>query len=158
MKNIQSIISNLSIKSNFKRLNTLNIINKLILTLPHNLRKSTLFSVIKNDSLLLAMNHPSSVSEFNNFRVRDMLLALDMLREQNSINIDEIRHIKQIRAYIPRDILKHYKRKLDDEIIIETYEERSSGEFYVDSANIFKEQFEAIKRAIRNNNGFNKKD
>lgn len=157
MKNIQSIISNLAIRRNFKHLNTINIIDKLILTLPHNLRKSILFHKLKNDTLLLAMNHPSSVSEFNNFKAKDIMLALEMLKEQNEIDINEIKNIKQVRAYLPKNILNNYKKDFkDDVIVIETYEERSSGEFYVDINNAFKEQFEAIKRAIKNNNGFSR--
>lgn len=157
MKNIQSIISNLTIRRNFKHLNTLNIIDKLILTLPHNLRKSILSYKLKNDTLLIAMNHPSIVSEFNNFKSRDMLFALDMLKEQDEIDVSEIKNIKQIRAYLPKNILNNYKKDFkDDVIVIETYEERSSGEFYVDPNNAFKEQFDAIKRAIKNNNGFSR--
>ncbi|RDU62907.1 hypothetical protein [Helicobacter sp. MIT 14-3879] len=158
MKNIQTIISNLAKKNNFKRLNSLNIINKLILTLPHNLRKSILFPVIKKDILLIAMNHPASASEFNNFKAKDILILLDMLKEeQNNIALDEIKNIKQIKAYVPKDILNRFSivRKeipKDDVIVIETYEERSNGEFYIDCNNVFKQQFEDIRLIIKNNN------
>lgn len=160
MKSFQSILFNLSKKKCFKHLKTINIINKLILTLPCSLRKSVIFTSIKNDTLFIAMNHPAYTSEFNNFKANILLSIIEQLKEnyQNKDELDEIKNIKKIKAYVPKDVLNNFViHSKNDEIdftikIIPIYKERSSGEFIVESSNPFKKEFENIKKIIKNAN------
>ena len=78
MKNIQSIISNLR-RSSLKRLNSNAIINKLLLTLPKDLRKSILFGTIKGDTLFIATANKGVCAEINNFRANDLLNAINFI-------------------------------------------------------------------------------
>ncbi len=158
MKNIQSIISNLSKQNSFKRLNTLGIINKLILTLPYNLRKSVLFSSLKGNTLLIAFNHPSSASEFNNYKVKIFLQSLEQIKisYNNPQDLAEIMPIKHAKGYIPRNILNTFdivsSIQKDEKIIIECYKEHSSGNFSISSDNPFYDIFSKIQNTIKYNN------
>ena len=110
MKNFQAIISNLYNQDNFKNLYTIEIINKLIATLPYNLRKSFMYSSIKNEILLLAFDHPTSVSEFNNYKKIIMLNTLEQLKiiNQDSVQFQKLHRIKDIKAYLPKNILNRF--------------------------------------------------
>lgn len=160
MKNFQAIISNLYNQDNFKNLYTIEIINKLIATLPYNLRKSFMYSSIKNEILLLAFDHPTSVSEFNNYKKIIMLNTLEQLKiiNQDSVQFQKLHRIKDIKAYLPKNILNRFDiGDIDIEYkVIEYYKERSSGDFIIDENGPYKKEFLAIKNAIKNNNESNK--
>lgn len=177
MKNIQSIISNLR-RDSLKRLNSNAIINKLLLTLPKDLQKSILFGTLKGDTLFIATTNKSICTEINNFRVPDLLNAINFILDSSLLankateaiheskmdyliiereqNLEILRKIKKIKAYIPRNRLKQeeqnkYKRKADI-IIIEHYKERATGKFHISKNSPLKEIFGAIKDAIKRNN------
>lgn len=176
MKNIQSIISNLR-RSSLKRLNSNAIINKLLLTLPKDLRKSILFGTIKGDTLFIATaNNKGVCAEINNFRANDLLNAINFMCESaesivdssesradsresiaNPTNLSDdlaiLRKIKKIKAYIPKTILENDKKSAQkgEEFIIECYKERALGTFHISENSPFKEIFSAIKDAIKRN-------
>lgn len=159
MKNIQFIISNISKQNKFKRLNTLKFVNQLIATLPYNLRKSVLYSSIKGDTLLIALNHPTSVSEFNNYKQKIMLDVLEKLKilYKDSQEFDEINKIKKIKTYLPRSVLNSFdvigvnNVNESENVVIEYYKERSSGDFSILKDSPFYSHFKNIRLAIKNN-------
>ncbi len=173
MKNIQSIISNLR-RSSLKRLNSNAIINKLLLTLPKDLRKSILFGTIKGDTLFIATANKGVCAEINNFRANDLLNAINFMCESaesiidsgesranlnaNPTNLSDdlasLRKIKKIKAYIPQNILEILQSKSQQQaniIITEHYKERALGTFHISENSPFKEIFSAIKDAIKRN-------
>ncbi|RAX54053.1 hypothetical protein CCY99_05060 [Helicobacter sp. 16-1353] len=157
MKNIQSIISNITKQSQFKPLNRFKIINKLIATLPYNLRKSALYSSIKGEMLLIAFNHPTSVSEFNNYKQKIMLDILEQLKilYKDTKYFDEIKDIKTIKAYLPRNILNNFDmpgmENITENAMIEYYKERANGSFYISKDSPFYNHFKEIQSIIKNN-------
>ena len=156
MKNFQSIISNIFNQEHFKKIHTIAIINKLIATLPYNLRKSFLFSSIKGEMLLLAFDHPTSVSEFNHYKKHIMLNTIEQLKivKKDSADIEMIKNINDIRAYLPKNILNRFDIG-DIEIeyqTIEYYKERANGDFIIDENSPYANDFLSIKNAIKKNN------
>ena len=172
MKNIQSIISNLR-RGSLKKLNSNAIINKLLLTLPKDLRKHILFGTLKGGTLLIAVANKGVCSEINHFKANDLLNAIDLMcmsldfgessvngvdsRDFNANLKDDLailRQIKKIRAYIPKNILEILQNKSlknDDKIIIQCYKERAKGEFIISENCPFSEIFSKIKSAIKKN-------
>ena len=173
MKNIQSIISNLR-RGSLKKLNSNAIINKLLLTLPKDLRKHILFGTLKGGTLLIAVANKGVCAEINHFKANDLLNAIDLM--QNAFDSSEssanfgvdssdfnanlkddlaiLRQIKKIRAYIPKNILEILQNKSlknDDKIIIQCYKERAKGEFIISENCPFSEIFSKIKSAIKKN-------
>ena len=190
MKNIQSVISNLR-RGSLKKLNSNAIINKLLLTLPKDLRKHILFGSLKGDTLLIAVANKGVCAEINHFKAQDLLNAIDLM--QNAFDLGEsskdsclnsaessanfgidssdfnanlkddleiLRQIKQIRAYVPKNILEILQNKSlknDDKIIIQYYKERAKGEFNISKNCQFSEIFSKIKSAIKKNNDESKR-
>ena len=180
MKNIQSVISNLR-RGSLKKLNSNAIINKLLLTLPKDLQKHILFGALKADTLLIAVANKGVCAEINHFKANDLLNAIDLMRNafdlgesskdsrESSANfgIDSsdfnanlkddlviLRQIKQIRAYVPKNILEILQEKSlknDDKIIIQCYKERAKGEFIISKNSPFSDIFSKIKSAIKKN-------
>ncbi len=173
MKNIQSIISNLR-RDSLKKLNSNAIINKLLLTLPKDLQKSILFGTLKGDTLLIATANKGVCTEINNFRAPNLLNAINLMCESaesiaysgesranlnaNHTNLSDdleiLRKIKKIKAYIPQNILEILQSKSQQQaniIITEHYKERALGTFHINENSPFKEIFSAIKSAIRHN-------
>lgn len=153
MKNITHIISRLQ-QNQLKHLSTLDIINKLILTLPKAVREGIIFATLKGETLFIATRHISLCAEINNFRANDLLSTIKTMLDcapKNSPlsqNLAPLKAIKQIKAYTPRDILQN----LDDEkIVVRYYKERATGDFEIDENSPFKEIFENIKLAIKRN-------
>lgn len=160
MKSISHIISNLSKSKNLNRLENIRIINKLIATFPLNFRKSYLFSVIKNNTLYLALNHPSYVNEINNYKKDIILKHIEVMQDLYK-DYNLFQSIKDIKAYLPKNILnnlnlinKNNKAFLTD-IVVETYVERASGEFNINSDNVFFDKFNRIKSIIIESNRYN---
>lgn len=163
MKNIQSIISNLK-HTSLKKLNTTDIINKLILTFPKALQEKIVFGTLKGDTLLLATTHISVSAEINKFRTDDILNTINLICESfesqhlcDCNDLDEqlaiLRKIKKVKAYVPKKILENrHMIKESDIIIIECYKERALGTFSVNENSKFKDIFNTIKSAILRNN------
>lgn len=156
MKNIQSIVSNLCQKNHFKRINTIRIIEQLMATLPYNLRKSFRYFSIKGDTLLIAFNHPTSVSEFNSFKRQILLQVLEQIKisHQNPQEIKEIKHITNIQAFLPKDILDKFdivgkSSKPPQALVIQCYKERAKGDFKILESHPFYEQFSRIKALLQ---------
>ena len=162
MKSIQSIISNLR-HGSLKKLNSNAIINKLLLTLPKDLQKHILFGSLKGDTLLIAVANKGVCAEINHFKAQDLLNAIDLMQNafdlgESSANLKDdlaiLRQIKQIRAYVPKNILEILQNKSlknDDKIIIQCYKERAKGEFTISKNSPFSEIFSKIKSAIKKN-------
>lgn len=152
MKNITHIISRLR-QNQLKRLSTLDIINKLILTLPKAVREGIIFTTLKGETLFIATRHISLCAEINNFRANDLLSAIKSMLDcapKNSAlsqNLAPLKAIKHIKAYTPKDILQND----DEKIVVRYYKERATGDFEVDENSPFKEIFENIKLAIKRN-------
>lgn len=153
MKNITHIISRLQ-QNQLKRLSTLDIINKLILTLPKAVREGIIFTTLKGETLFIATRHISLCAEINNFRANDLLGTIKSMLDcapQNSAlsqNLAPLKAIKHIKAYTPKDILQNAD---DEKIVVRYYKERATGDFEVDENSPFKEIFENIKLAIKRN-------
>ena len=186
MKNIQSVISNLR-HTSLKKLNSNAIINKLLLTLPKDLQKHILFGALKADTLFVAVANKGVCAEINHFKANDLLNAIDLMcmsldlgesskdsRESSAnfgvdlsdfnANLKDdlaiLRQIKQIRAYVPKNILEILQEKSlknDDKIIIQCYKERAKGEFNISKNCPFSEIFSKIKSAIKKNNDESKR-
>lgn len=175
MKNIQSVISNLR-RGSLKKLNSNAIINKLLLTLPKDLQKHILFGALKGDTLLIAVANKGVCAEINHFKANDLLNAIDLMcmsldlgesnkdSRESSANLKDdlkiLRQIKQIRAYVPKNILEILQEKSlknDDKIIIQYYKERAKGEFNISKNCPFGEIFSKIKSAIKKNNDESKR-
>lgn len=163
MKNIQNIISNMCKNDEFKRLDSLLIINKIISTLPHNLRKSFIYASIKRESLFLAFNHPSSISEFNNYRKEIFKNALEQyfILHKDSKESSELKNIKIIQAFLPNKFLNDFNLisfkalntpKYTHKDAIEYYKERAKGDFKLLENSPFYEMFKNIQTIIKNNN------
>ena len=156
MNNFQSIISGIFNQDNFKKIHTIAIINKIIATLPYNLRKSFMYSSIKREILLLAFDHPTSVSEFNNYKKNIMLDTIQQLKiiKKDSIEFEIIKNIKDIKAYLPKSILNRFDMgDIDIEYkIIAYYKERANGNFIVDKNSPCAKEFLSIKNIIKKNN------
>lgn len=160
MKNIQSIISNLT-QNRFKKLSTINIINKLILTLPKALRKNILFVSIKNDTLLIATKHIGTCVEINNFRSNDILNAINLILDSAkngtlhcdcanlASDLETLKTIKKVKAYVPKNLLEHKESTQNISVIY--YKERAKGDFIISEDSAFRDIFEAIKIAIKKN-------
>ena len=153
MKNMQSVISKISNKKEFKKLNEFLIINKLIAALPFYLRKSFLFSSIKGRTLFLAMNHPSSASEINNHKKEIILNQIKQIQNLNLLDSNS-KNINDIKAYVPHSILSNFQIIKNEEIAIQKikiyfYIERATGNFEIQN-NTFKSHFDEIKTIIKN--------
>lgn len=149
MKKFHQIISNLRTQNRFRKLNENLIIDKLLLSLPQQMRKNIVFSLIKNNVLLIAMRHPAFSSEFNNFYAQ---ILTNIIKEaQNVAGYEILRQIEFIKAYMPTNILNEIKESVEKEHKIWVYKERSNGEWKVDCDNIFKAQFDEIKAIIKKN-------
>lgn len=144
MKNIHNIISNLNRQKNFAKLNSAIIINKLIIALPYNLRKSIIFGHIKNGVLFLATSHSTTSSEINKYK-KDLILNL-IAQLQSIVDDEAFKTIYDIKAYIPKHIIN--QRKDMESSIVCIYKERANGEFEV-VENKFSKYFNAIKKTIK---------
>lgn len=115
-----------------------------------------MYSSIKGENLLLAFDHPTSVSEFNHYKKAIMLSALEQLKiiNQDSVEFEQLRHIKNIKAYLPKNILNRFDMgEIDIEYkSIEYYQERANGDFVIDENSPYKKEFLSIKKSIKNNN------
>lgn len=174
MKNIQSIISNLR-RTSLKKLNSNAIINKLLLTLSKDLRKHILFATLKAETLLIAVANKGVCAEINHFKAQDLLNAIDLMcmsldscESSANFGVDSsdfnanlkddleiLRQIKQIRAYVPKNILEISQKKSlknDDKIFVECYKERAKGKFIISENCPFSDIFSKIKSAIKQNN------
>lgn len=150
MKKFQHIFSNLC-DNNFRRVNTIRIIEQLLIALPYNLRKSFRYFSVKGDTIFIAFNHPSSVSEFNHYKRDIMLNALESAKANPALDTAQIAHITKIRAFLPKDALKA-RDSTPREIIVECYKERAKGDFEIPESHPFGEFFKRIQSAIKSHN------
>ena len=150
MKDMQSVISEISNRKEFKKLNEFLIINKLIAALPFYLRKSFLFSSIKGRTLFLAMNHPSISSEINNHKKEIFLNQIKQIKKIAPLD-SNIQKIEDIRAYVPNNILGRFNtiKSKTEKIEFYFYIERAFGDFEIENGD-FANHFEKIKTIIKN--------
>lgn len=134
MNNINSILENIALKTEFRRLNTNTKINRLINAIPLNISRGIKFGYIRNDTLFLVLTHPVFKSEF----MYNKPIIKSISKE---VGIE----VKDINCFVTNIIDKK-------EIIkeIELYKERSYGIFENKASNeeIFK-AFERIRETIK---------
>ena len=153
MKSMHDVISKIENKKEFKKLKELRIINKLIFTFPIHLRKSFIFCSIKNNTLLLAVDHPSISSEINNHKKEIILNQIKYIK--NTAPLDSnIHKIENVKAYVPNNVLSRFKTiksemKETEKIEFYFYIERAFGDFEIKDG-AFKNHFEEIKSIIKN--------
>lgn len=150
MKDMQSVISEISNRKEFKKLNEVMIINKLIATFPIHLRRSFIFSTIKNNTILLAMNHPSISSEINNHKKEILLNQIKQIKKIIPLD-SNIQKIEDVRAYVPNNILGRFNtiKSKTEKVEFYFYVERAFGDFEIKDG-AFKNHFERIKTIIKN--------
>lgn len=129
--------------------------------MPKPLRENILFASIKNDTLLIATKHIAISAEINNFRTYDILNAIKLMLDsthlisQNPLNenlakdLETLRRIKKVKAYVPKNILEH--KDSTESVKVMYFKERAKGDFTIDEDSPFREIFEAIKVAIKQN-------
>ncbi|PAF48034.1 hypothetical protein BKH46_01615 [Helicobacter sp. 12S02634-8] len=144
MKSSQDIISIIKNKPYFKKLKTLDRLDRLKLFLPLEMRKALLYITCKNNQLLFAFSHPSYANEFNHY---NHTLIKQSLKTYADL-FPQIDHEIQIRAFVPRNILAHFNdsnRPIDDS----SYTEHAKGEFKnLAKTDSLKHRFESIRAII----------
>lgn len=134
MKNLNSILQILTEQSEFKRLTINAQINKLIETLPNNIKRGIKLGYIKNGNLCFILTHPVFKVEFN--------YSKSLVK---SIAIEKGFDIKDIQVFVSNTIDR--KKEKEKELF---FPERSKGNFVnkAKDENLFK-RFEKIKESIK---------
>ncbi len=121
MKNASQIISSIQKKPQFSKLSKYKCIKKIESTFTPALAKMIKFAYFKNDVLFFVLNHPAGKQEFDN-NIQSIKSALKYVTPDECRDIT-ITDIKAFVTHTPQAQPKQLLRK------IETYPERSSGEF-----------------------------
>ncbi|PAF42568.1 hypothetical protein [Helicobacter sp. 11S03491-1] len=146
MKSSQNIISIIRNKTQFKKLQTFNELNKLKLFLPLEMRKAVASITCKNNKLLFAFTQPGFVNEFNHYNSKDIKESLKIYQDL----FPSIKEIHQIQAYVPKNILSLYTQPIC--INTQVYHEHSRAHFKnLAMDDRLKEQFESIREIILKN-------
>ncbi len=141
MKKIDDILHNLFSNKNFLEQQCF---NRLLKALPHTTRQMVSHIYRRDRVLYFVLTHPGYQIEFNYSKklINDILNRLKEIDGRcKALQIDEI---KAYAKFIPQT--KPKKRGL------QTYKERASGEFEIETKNPdIEEIFQKIKEAIRKN-------
>ncbi len=116
MKNISDILNHLKHNPSFRKINTSNVIQSFINTLPLNLKRGVKFAYIKHQTLYFVLSHPVFKSEFEYNKAH----IKSLLKNVNIANIEDIKF------FVTNKIEKKEKQELKKE---DKYKERAYGIF-----------------------------
>jgi hypothetical protein len=137
MKNIKSILSHIKSSPEFKKINTQQNLALLINALPQHLKNGVKFAYTKNMNLFFVLKHPVYKNEFKN----NISLIKSLLKDLKIANIEKIDF------FVTHTIEKKQKKQ---EIIYQTYQERSYGIFQNNLTNkTLYNKFEKIRQIIK---------
>lgn len=140
MKDSHAIISRLKNAQAWHKLKEVDEVSKLVNSLTLEVRKYISFAYKKNLILFFALKNPNLCAEFNAYIAPNLLSIIQSCRE----HFPTLRHIKQIKAYFPKDTYKqpqgryfkppahfaHYNTKTQTSFI-QTYPERCTERFEI---------------------------
>jgi hypothetical protein len=139
MKDMNSIISHLSSKPQYLRLNDFECLNQIKNSLTPSITKGVKFIYKKNNTAFFALKHPVFKTEFD-YNLKTIKYILKMLQAKKQI----CKEIQNIKSFVIHDYDKE-ERKIDIK-----KPEKASGEFdnpFVDKQ--LKDIFENIKNIIK---------
>lgn len=158
MKSSHSIISLIKEKPQFQRLKIYDEINRLITSLPIQMRKYIAFGFQRGDNLIFALKNPVVIQEYNTYHSQTILNTLQCMKEF----FPNIAQSKKITFYYPQPLEKNtqgkyfvarkhyaiYSEKVEV-IYIQSFPEQSNGEFINRATHpkLYK-LFEQIRKAI----------
>lgn len=138
MKSSHSIISKLKSKQEFKRLQEIDDIGKIINALPLEMRKYISFGIQKKHKLCFALNNPLLCSEYNRYKSSLILAICQEFKE----HFTQLQEVKEVWFYFPQSLEskkdgayfnapKHFASvcEVQEEYYLQRYEEHSKGEF-----------------------------
>lgn len=141
MKNANEILSHLKYSPEFKKINTNILLDKLINALPAAIKKGVKFAYTRKQTLFFVLNHPVYKMEIKH----NIELIKGLLKEFKIANIEKIDYFV---THSP------VKKETKENIIFETFKERSNGIFINKAKNseVFK-KFEEIREVIKDRHG-----
>lgn len=158
MKSSHSIISIIKEQHQFQRLKTFDEINKLISSLPMQMRKYIAFGFQRGENLYFALKNPVIIQEYNTYHSQTILQTLQSMQEF----FPNITKSKKITFYYPQPLEKNtqgkyfvarkhyaiYSEKVEA-IYIQNFPEQAEGKFLNRSTHskLYK-LFEQIRKAI----------
>lgn len=77
------------------------------------------------------------------------LISQNPLNANLAEDLETLRRIKKVKAYVPKNILEH--KDSVECVKVAYFKERAKGDFTIDEDSPFREIFEAIKIAIKRN-------
>lgn len=77
------------------------------------------------------------------------LVSQNPLNANLANDLETLRRIKKVKAYVPKNILEH--KDSVERVKVAYFKERAKGDFAIDEDSPFREIFEAIKTAIKQN-------
>lgn len=138
MKSSHSIISILKSLPEFRRLQEVDEISKLINALPLDMRKYISFGVQKGKKLCFALNNPLLCTEYNRYKSGLILGIFEECKE----HFVELQEVQEVWFYYPQDLKKNQKGEYfnspkhtasmmeqTEEYYLQRYKEHSKAEF-----------------------------
>lgn len=115
MKKLNEILSHLKKNPEFRKINTQEVIVKIINLLPVNLKKGVKFAYIKNQYLYFVLTHPVYKMEFeyNKGEIKSLL------RKYNLVNVDDVKFF----------VTNRIEKKIEVKEYDYSFNERSFGIF-----------------------------
>ncbi len=144
MKKAHDILSSLQNQPQFRKLDNVRCIHKILSVFLPSVQRFIEYGYIKNGTLFVVLNHNAGKQEFDN----NIKMIKDLLK---SIKIPECEgvHFSQIKAFVTN---RPRRKRGSKRETVPFYEERSKGEFDIDMLkdeelrSIAKEIQEIIKR------------
>lgn len=159
MKSSHSIISLIKEQHQFQRLKTFDEINKLISSLPIQMRKYIAFGYQRGQNLYFALKNPTLISEYNTYHSQTIFFTLQAAQEIFPL----IGKCQKITFFYPKSLPKnttgryftppkHYATYFEkvETIYIQEFTEQSQGIFvnHAKHPKLYK-LFENIRKAIQ---------
>jgi len=123
MKNATQILDSLQNKPQFSKLNRYKCIKKIESMFMPTFLRFVKFSYIKNETLFFVLNHNAGKQEFDN-SIQNIKKALNLYAPKECEELA----IKDIKAFITHTQVQETQTPVQ---IVQTYHERSSGEFSI---------------------------
>lgn len=138
MKSSHSIISKLKSLPEFKRLQEIDEVGKLINAFPLDMRKYISFGVQKGKKLCFALNNPLLCAEYNRYKSALIMGILQSCKE----HFVKLQEIQEVWFYYPQNLEQNTQGKYfkapkhtalfmekTEEYYLQKYQEHSKGEF-----------------------------